>query len=77
MKRFGILSSIALAAGLCVAGAGKASAAQAGAVPVSVPAVQGPVATADYFWHGKHYVYVWHGHYYNHRRWHNNVWVYF
>ncbi len=77
VKGFGILSLTALAAGLSLAPAGEASAAQSQTVPMAAPAAQGLAAAADYVWHGRHYIYVWHGHYYNHRRLHNNVYVYF
>jgi hypothetical protein len=75
LKRFILLSALALLAGFAVAG--NASAAQREATQLCLPAAQGPVAAADYFWHGRHYVYVWHGKYFNHRRWRNNVWYYY
>ncbi len=77
VKRFGILSSVALLAGFCVAGAGNASAGQSEAVHLSTPAVGCMSATASYLYKGHHYVYVWHGKYFNHRRWHNNAWYYY
>jgi hypothetical protein len=76
VKKFGILSMMALVAGLSAAGASVAQAAQAPGVGVRT-AAPGPAVAADYIWNGRHYVYVWHGRYFNHRRWHNNGWVYF
>jgi len=75
LKRFGVLSAIALAASVAVAS--DALAAQRAPAPVPVAAAQGPAVAADYVWQGHHYVYLWHGKYFNHRRWHNNVWVYY
>lgn len=75
LQRFNILSSIALVAGMSVAGTGHAIAAQS--QPLQVTVVTVPVVAADYFWNGRHYVYRWHGRYFNHRRWHNNEWAYY
>jgi hypothetical protein len=74
---FSLLPAVALAAGLSVAAGGTALAARGGPEQASISASAAPAVAADYIWNGRHYVYRWHGRYFNHRRWHKNVWVYY
>jgi hypothetical protein len=71
------LPGLAVVAGLSAVACGNALAAESLAAQAPVAAETGPVTTADYVWNGRHYVYRFHGKYFNHRRWHNNVWVYY